>query len=183
PNGSIIAIPQLKAKRKQVKSPCTNCQKACKKCDEVRPCTRCIKYGIDKDCVDSQRKERKKGIKRGPYMMREPKTSSSSSPSSSAQHHIQIQPAMLPAQMQLQKAPDGSLQYPPQYYIATQPVVSASNGEGSSRAGSMAQQVQLQKHTFPSQYFGQMAYAGLPSGYVVQQPGAGNAKDSWSPRD
>ncbi|KAG8894399.1 hypothetical protein FRC00_009027, partial [Tulasnella sp. 408] len=37
PNGSIIAIPQLKAKRRQVKNACTNCQKACKKCDEVRP--------------------------------------------------------------------------------------------------------------------------------------------------
>ncbi|KAG8920813.1 hypothetical protein FRC01_000577 [Tulasnella sp. 417] len=107
--------------------------------------------------------------------------SSSTSPSSSAQHHIQIQPAMLPAQMQVQKAPDGSLRSPPQYYIATQPVVSASdsgmeenaNGEGSSSAGSSVQQVQLQQHTFPLQYFGQMAYAGFPAGYVVQQPGAG----------
>lgn len=257
PNGSIIAIPQLKAKRRQVKNACTNCQKACKKCDEVRPCTRCVKYGIDKDCVDSQRKERKKGIKRGPYKKREPKVdleeedptlpqgsanlaathlitpdtaaafqaiggtviysytpamvqsggngsatsspstlpqspvqqhpqqaSSSSSPSSSAQQHIQIQPAMLPAQMQFQKAPDGTLQYPPQqYYIATQPVVAASgsgleenaNGDGgSSSAGagssSTAQQVQIQQHAFPLQYFSQMAYAGFPTGYVVQQP-------------
>ncbi|KAG8942622.1 hypothetical protein FRC00_011720, partial [Tulasnella sp. 408] len=72
-NGSVIAIPQLKAKRRQVKNACTNCQKACKKCDEVRPCTRCVKYGIEKDCVDSQRKEKKKGIKRGPYKIREPK--------------------------------------------------------------------------------------------------------------
>ncbi|KAG8953919.1 hypothetical protein FRC04_000902 [Tulasnella sp. 424] len=258
PNGSIIAIPQLKAKRRQVKNACTNCQKACKKCDEVRPCTRCVKYGIDKDCVDSQRKERKKGIKRGPYKKREPKdleeedptlpqgsanlaathiltpdtaaafqaiggtviysytptmvqsggngsatsspsnlpqspvqqhppqASSSSSPSSSAQQHIQLQPAMLPAQMQFQKAPDGTLQYPPQqYYIATQPVVAASgsgmeenaNGDGgSSSAGagssSSAQQVQIQQHAFPLQYFGQMAYAGFPTGYVVQQPGS-----------
>ncbi|KAG9040722.1 hypothetical protein FS837_000269 [Tulasnella sp. UAMH 9824] len=248
PNGSIIAIPQLKAKRRQVKNACTNCQKACKKCDEVRPCTRCVKYGIDGDCVDSQRKERKKGIKRGPYKKREPKNleeedptlpqgsgnlaathiltpdnaaafqlggtviysytpamvqsnassaasspasnmpqspnhhpqaSSSSSPTS-AQHHIQIQPAMLPAQMQFQKGPDGSLQYPPQYYIATQPVVASSgsgmeenaNGEGSSSAGSSSQQVQVQQHAFPLQYFGQMAYAGFPTGYVVQQPGS-----------
>lgn len=82
PNGSIIAIPQLKAKRRQVKNACTNCQKACKKCDEVRPCTRCVKYGIDKDCVDSQRKERKKGIKRGPYKKREPKGEYSTTPRS-----------------------------------------------------------------------------------------------------
>ncbi|KAG8892867.1 hypothetical protein FRC00_011379, partial [Tulasnella sp. 408] len=244
PNGSIIAIPQLKAKRRQVKNACTNCQKALKKCDDVRPCTRCVKYGIDKDCVDNQRKERKKGIKRGPYKIREPKNpeeedptlpqgsgdlaathiltpdnaaafqlggtvihsytpvmvqsnasdsdtsspssnmpqspthqpqaSSSSSPSP-APHHIQ-----LPAHMQFQKAPDGSLQYPPQYHIATQPVVASSgsgmeengNGEGSSSAGSSAQQVQIQQHTFPLQYFGQMAYAGFPTGYVVQQPGS-----------
>ncbi|KAJ3741998.1 hypothetical protein DFH05DRAFT_1503496 [Lentinula detonsa] len=54
-------------KRRQVKNACTNCQKACKKCDDARPCLRCIKYGIPTECVDSQRKERKKGIKRGPY--------------------------------------------------------------------------------------------------------------------
>ncbi|KAJ3821035.1 hypothetical protein F5878DRAFT_606749 [Lentinula raphanica] len=57
----------FQTKRRQVKNACTNCQKACKKCDDARPCLRCIKYGIPTECVDSQRKERKKGIKRGPY--------------------------------------------------------------------------------------------------------------------
>ena len=56
-----------KSKRRQVKNACTNCQKACKKCDDQRPCPRCVKYGIADDCVDSVRKERKKGIKRGSY--------------------------------------------------------------------------------------------------------------------
>ena len=46
---------------------CTNCAAACKKCDESRPCERCLKYGTANSCVDGQRKERKKGIKRGPY--------------------------------------------------------------------------------------------------------------------
>ena len=46
---------------------CTNCAGACKRCDETRPCERCVKYGIADSCVDGQRKERKKGIKRGPY--------------------------------------------------------------------------------------------------------------------
>ncbi|OBZ67940.1 hypothetical protein A0H81_12216 [Grifola frondosa] len=46
---------------------CTNCASACKRCDEARPCERCIKYGISDTCVDGVRKERKKGIKRGPY--------------------------------------------------------------------------------------------------------------------
>ncbi len=44
-----------------------NCQKACKKCDDQRPCERCTKYGLEDTCRDSERKERKKGVKRGPY--------------------------------------------------------------------------------------------------------------------
>ncbi|KAF9169683.1 hypothetical protein BGX21_010121 [Mortierella sp. AD011] len=61
-----------KPKRRQVKNACVNCQKACKKCDEGRPCTRCIKYGLTETCVDSTRKVRKKGIKRGPYKRKIP---------------------------------------------------------------------------------------------------------------
>ncbi|KAF5365673.1 hypothetical protein D9758_003146 [Tetrapyrgos nigripes] len=61
----------IRTKRKQVKNACTNCQKACKKCDEARPCLRCVKYGHPDQCVDSQRKERKKGVKRGKYKKRE----------------------------------------------------------------------------------------------------------------
>ena len=60
----------IKSKRHQVKNACTNCQKACKKCDDVRPCLRCVKYGISEEYVNSQRKERQKGIKRGPYKKR-----------------------------------------------------------------------------------------------------------------
>ncbi|ORZ06166.1 hypothetical protein BCR41DRAFT_361334 [Lobosporangium transversale] len=61
-----------KPKRRQVKNACVNCQKACKKCDEGRPCMRCIKYGLQETCVDSTRKVRKKGIKRGPYKRKVP---------------------------------------------------------------------------------------------------------------
>ncbi|KAF8934433.1 hypothetical protein EDD21DRAFT_203614 [Dissophora ornata] len=61
-----------KPKRRQVKNACVNCQKACKKCDEGRPCSRCIKYGLTETCVDSTRKVRKKGIKRGPYKRKVP---------------------------------------------------------------------------------------------------------------
>ncbi|KAL1924190.1 uncharacterized protein VTP21DRAFT_7225 [Calcarisporiella thermophila] len=60
-------------KRHQVKNACVNCQKACKKCDDGRPCQRCIKYGLTDTCVNSPRKERKKGIKRGPYKRRNKK--------------------------------------------------------------------------------------------------------------
>ncbi|EJC98276.1 uncharacterized protein FOMMEDRAFT_137182 [Fomitiporia mediterranea MF3/22] len=57
----------VRPKRKQVKMACTNCAAACKRCDAGRPCERCCKYGISDSCIDGQRKERKKGIKRGPY--------------------------------------------------------------------------------------------------------------------
>ncbi|KAI7901786.1 uncharacterized protein BX663DRAFT_88556 [Cokeromyces recurvatus] len=70
-------------KRTQVKNACTNCQRACKKCDDARPCPRCIKYGIAGTCVSSVRKERKKGIKRGPYKKRQ-KSNDSLSPSTNA---------------------------------------------------------------------------------------------------
>ncbi|KAM6500736.1 hypothetical protein JOM56_003750 [Amanita muscaria] len=65
--------PPQRTKRRQVKNACTNCQKACKKCDDARPCLRCVKYGIQEACVSSQRKERKRGVKRGPYKKRGPK--------------------------------------------------------------------------------------------------------------
>jgi hypothetical protein len=73
PPGLVPTPPSLRSKRRQVKNACTNCQKACKKCDDARPCLRCVKYGIAEECVDSQRKERKKGIKRGPYKKRDGK--------------------------------------------------------------------------------------------------------------
>ncbi|KAF0504120.1 putative fungal zinc cluster transcription factor [Gigaspora margarita] len=62
----------VKPKRQQVKNACVNCQKACKKCDDGRPCQRCIKYELTDSCKDSIRKERKKGIKRGPYKRKQP---------------------------------------------------------------------------------------------------------------
>jgi hypothetical protein len=73
----------MKQKRRQVKNACVNCQKACKRCDEGRPCTRCIKYGLTDTCQDSSRKERKRGIKRGPYKRRATTGSQTASSSSS----------------------------------------------------------------------------------------------------
>ncbi|KAH9934865.1 uncharacterized protein B0H18DRAFT_1101574 [Fomitopsis serialis] len=69
-----------RTKRRQVKNACTNCQKACKKCDDARPCLRCVKYGIAEECIDSQRKERQKGVKRGPYKKRDGKPNSVDDP-------------------------------------------------------------------------------------------------------
>lgn len=70
-----------RSKRRQVKNACTNCQKACKKCDDARPCLRCVKYGVSEECIDSVRKERKKGVKRGPYKKRDGKDRAASSTS------------------------------------------------------------------------------------------------------
>ncbi len=71
-----VSLPQIPQKRTQVKVACGNqlsaltfvasCRKACKKCDEQRPCQRCIKYNIV--CYDSApvKKEPKKGISISP---------------------------------------------------------------------------------------------------------------------
>lgn len=54
-----------KAKRTQVKNACVNCQKACKKCDDGRPCTRCLRYNLASTCRNSTRKQRKRMGNRG----------------------------------------------------------------------------------------------------------------------
>ena len=58
-------------RRVQVKIACIHCKKACKKCDNVRPCTRCVRLGLDGTCVDAPRKERKKSSRRIPYSSNE----------------------------------------------------------------------------------------------------------------
>ncbi|KAJ3328576.1 hypothetical protein HDU76_009710 [Blyttiomyces sp. JEL0837] len=66
-NDSEVATSSRQRKRRaQVKIACTHCKRACKKCDERRPCGRCIRLNLP-DCSDAPRKERKKGFKRGPY--------------------------------------------------------------------------------------------------------------------
>ena len=54
-------------RRVQVKIACIHCKKACKKCDNIRPCGRCVRLGLSDSCVDAPRKERKKGFKRAPF--------------------------------------------------------------------------------------------------------------------
>lgn len=84
PRGQHPDLPAgMRPKRRQVKNACVNCQKACKKCDEGRPCGRCVKYGLSDTCFDSTRKERKRGIKRGPYKRRNTGTNAGASGSGS----------------------------------------------------------------------------------------------------
>ncbi|PCH38309.1 hypothetical protein WOLCODRAFT_136160 [Wolfiporia cocos MD-104 SS10] len=88
---SVMPSTPPRTKRRQVKNACTNCQKACKKCDDARPCLRCVKYGISEECVDSQRKERQKGVKRGPYKKRDGKTNNAND----QQVDVSVQPGMM----------------------------------------------------------------------------------------
>ncbi|KAI9491930.1 hypothetical protein BDB00DRAFT_462578 [Zychaea mexicana] len=98
---------QGKPKRKQVKNACVNCQKACKKCDDGRPCQRCVKYGLTDSCQNSVRKERKKGIKRGPYKKRKQDGSSSTDGSTSSAQNVSGA-AALPGALYAQSSPASS---------------------------------------------------------------------------
>lgn len=42
----------------QVKLACTNCRKAHSACDDIRPCSRCTKYGLTDSCEDKPRRKR-----------------------------------------------------------------------------------------------------------------------------
>jgi len=148
PSG-IVPSPPTRSKRRQVKNACTNCQKACKKCDDARPCLRCVKYGIAEECVDSHRKERKKGVKRGPYKKRDGKPFSLDPPyDGSTQQSIQmatgipgassampfIGPVGFPPGFLSQYAPpppkpgDPAIYYP-HFYLAT-PIPAHQGGDG-----------------------------------------------------
>ncbi|KAF8721625.1 hypothetical protein AX14_010195 [Amanita brunnescens Koide BX004] len=71
PPGMVYAFPPPQGQVPPgVKMACTNCAAACKRCDEDRPCARCQRYGISDSCRDGQRKQRKKGVKRGSYKRR-----------------------------------------------------------------------------------------------------------------
>ncbi|KAI9229180.1 MAG: hypothetical protein DHS80DRAFT_22660 [Piptocephalis tieghemiana] len=72
-----------KPKRIQVKKACVNCHNVSKKCEDARPCARCIKKGLENECVDFEKKKRQSGIRRGPYRKDRKVLSSSSSSASS----------------------------------------------------------------------------------------------------
>lgn len=66
-----LSLEQQQKRRAQVKSACVNCRKACKKCEEQRPCQRCVRLDMADTCVSHVRKPREKGFKRGPYRKKE----------------------------------------------------------------------------------------------------------------
>ncbi|KAI9105832.1 hypothetical protein DFS34DRAFT_31196 [Phlyctochytrium arcticum] len=58
-------------RREQCKIACVHCKKACKKCDNLRPCSRCCRMGYAASCSDAPRKERSKATnRRAPYSKR-----------------------------------------------------------------------------------------------------------------
>lgn len=67
---SISQYQPCRTRCQQVTNACTNCQQAHKKCDNNRPCYRCTYYHLEESCINTTRKEREKGIKRGPYKKR-----------------------------------------------------------------------------------------------------------------
>ncbi|EKM57648.1 uncharacterized protein PHACADRAFT_251386 [Phanerochaete carnosa HHB-10118-sp] len=111
---------------------CTNCAAACKRCDDSRPCERCQKYGLADSCVDGQRKERKKGIKRGPYKRKAKPANGEGIPASpSAAGEGEASAVSAPY-----AAPPPPEAYYPYYYphaaFAPPPHDGPSHGEGST---------------------------------------------------
>ncbi|KAI9484558.1 hypothetical protein BDB00DRAFT_792764 [Zychaea mexicana] len=168
-----IAQSQQPPKRKQVKNACTNCQKACKKCDDARPCPRCIKYGIADTCVNSVRKERKKGIKRGPYKRRTKDGSDRASVSSAGNSrkdegsslldsHQPPQPAQASHQSPYMRPPSMAFGYPSNLNQYGQPTT--YDPYGSYAAAYHKDQM------MPQSYVVNPMYQSM--GYPVLMPGA-----------
>ncbi|KAG1748354.1 uncharacterized protein EDB91DRAFT_876156 [Suillus paluster] len=180
-----------RVKRKQVKMACTNCANACKRCDEQRPCERCVKYGIPESCIDGVRKERQKGIKRGPYKRKnksgnsDPATSPTPNatfetfsstppeangdpvwhPPSVAQGPATTAPAP-PSMSSFPPPPEGGYYPPPYFYPAPPGFVPPSEGqapaEGSPNAG--APPAMVPYYMPPPGYYGPPYYGppGVP---------------------
>ncbi|KAJ7714937.1 hypothetical protein B0H14DRAFT_3014631 [Mycena olivaceomarginata] len=130
----------VRSKRSQVKNACTNCQKACKKCDPARPCLRCVKYRFTpEECVDSQRKERKKGVKRGSYKKRDAEGNIIAQSDGLPQPGTSPPPcgpalAAFAGSMAVEYATGNRLLWPyphhPQFYLAPVPLSAGQKGEG-----------------------------------------------------
>lgn len=142
-----------KKKRSQVKNACINCQKACKKCDDGRPCSRCVKYGLSDTCQDSQRKERKKGIKRGPYKRRQNVNSLIAAGGQEPQHET-----TMPQQQDYQQHSQVPFPYPAQAY---------------EQFGYQYSRPHVESQSFPQQYSSAGYQQPMSSGLPMHSSGAG----------
>jgi hypothetical protein len=136
-NGGIEDAQQIKArpKRKQVKSACLNCRKRKTGCDAFRPCTKCVRNGLESSCMDVPRKKRSSNrAKTNATVTPLSADSSSPSPSSSpalggvAQSPAPTFASPLSSQLQYMgavnltpsMAANGGIQMPPQAQYAPQ---------------------------------------------------------------
>ncbi|KAI0720069.1 hypothetical protein C8T65DRAFT_24499 [Cerioporus squamosus] len=62
-SGSGASPSPIQRRARGVKIACTNCRMANKKCDEGRPCGRCMKLGMHDSCVSAKRKQRSRRVK------------------------------------------------------------------------------------------------------------------------
>jgi len=177
-------MPQPRPKRKQVKMACTNCAAACKRCDDSRPCERCQKYGIADSCIDGQRKERKKGIKRGPYKRKAKNSSESSSTyaggpppaSASGEGEGSVPPTSYPM------APES---YYPFYYPHPHPAFTPHQHEGQANGEAAANST---AHPLPQPFFPlhpavYPPYTQYAPGAVSYPPPLGSAPATAAPAD
>ncbi|KAJ7045680.1 hypothetical protein C8F04DRAFT_444821 [Mycena alexandri] len=154
PFSTVVSESQsVRAKRMQVKNACTKCQKACKKCDQGRPCLRCVRYGYGvEECLNSQRKERRMGAKRGPYKKRngkgkhiahsdegEPESESSPPPSGSPSTDpgaglapVGYTPTLCAQCPLLSSHKPGKPAYYHQFYLITAPSNAGQKDEGTT---------------------------------------------------
>ncbi|CAA16906.1 DNA-binding transcription factor, phosphate starvation genes Pho7 [Schizosaccharomyces pombe] len=78
---------KVKKRLPQAKRACAKCQKDNKKCDDARPCQRCIKAKTD--CIDLPRKKRPTGVRRGPYKKLSDTSNNTKSTTASSGHSTQ----------------------------------------------------------------------------------------------
>ncbi|KAJ3235142.1 hypothetical protein HDU81_000809 [Chytriomyces hyalinus] len=62
---------RTRRRRKQCRSACVHCKRSNKKCEDVRPCLRCVQNGMEDSCQDAPRKARHGQRGRGPYRRKE----------------------------------------------------------------------------------------------------------------
>ncbi|KAJ2373002.1 hypothetical protein IW150_003836, partial [Coemansia sp. RSA 2607] len=105
-DSDVDSLSKTRKKRAQVKNACVNCQRACKRCDSGRPCQRCIKHSLQDTCVDSTRKPRAKGIKRGPYKKRNKEKENDGRASTSARNARVRVNSRIKREQEMQYSPD-----------------------------------------------------------------------------
>ncbi|KAJ3031390.1 UNVERIFIED_CONTAM: hypothetical protein HDU68_004469 [Siphonaria sp. JEL0065] len=165
PSSAVEGKAKPPGKRPQVKNACGNCKKSCKKCENVRPCPRCIQRGIADTCVDSERKSRPMGMQRGPYRRRA--TTANGKPESP--NVFMPYPRQNQNQQQLQyqqQQQNANAEYPQQMYNSVIPNVLVPQPQQFLHQPPHLSPASLQ----PSQYSTNAFITPLPSAYHVYNP-------------